>query len=124
VAGKTIAEVKSSYHVDTISKLASNENRLGCSPAVRPAVQTALDEIQDYPDPQAKMLRSELAKRNRVEESEIIIASGSESILSILCRSLLSSSDNVVTANATFVGIFVQAGVMGAEIKKVPVTPS
>jgi len=122
IAGKTIAEVKNKYNVDTISKLASNENRLGCSPAVRPAVQKALDEIQDYPDPVARELCLELARRNSVDESEIIIASGSESILSILCRSLLSTTDNIVTADATFVGIYVQAGVMGAKMKKVPVT--
>lgn len=122
-AGKTIAEVKQTYSVDTISKLASNENRLGCSPDVQPAVQRTLADIQDYPDPQSRELCAELAARNSVTEDEIIIASGSESILSILCRSLLDSSDNIVTANATFVGIFVQAGVMGADIKKVPVTP-
>ena len=122
LAGKTIAEVKEMYNVDTISKLASNENRLGCSPDVRPAVERALNEIQDYPDPVARELRAELARRNGVDESEIIIASGSESILSVLCRSLLSTSSNIVTANATFVGIYVQAGVMGAEIKKIPVT--
>lgn len=122
VAGKTIAEVKRRYNVDTISKLASNENRLGCSPNVQPAVIKALAGIQDYPDPIARKLRSELADRNGVHESHIMIAAGSESILSILCRSLLSSSDNIITADATFVGIYVQGGVMGAEIKKVPLT--
>lgn len=120
-AGKTIAEVKEEFHVEKISKLASNENRLGCSPDVKPAVEKALEQIQDYPDPVAQALRSKLALRNNVDENEIIIASGSESILSILCRSLLVSSDNLVTADVTFVGIYVQAGVMGAEIKRVPV---
>ena len=123
MAGKTIAEVKETFNVDTISKLASNENRLGCSPHVKQAVEKALADIQDYPDPLSRELCSELAVRNSVSKEEIIIASGSESILSILCRSLIDSSDNIVTANATFVGIFVQAGVMGTVIKKVPVTP-
>lgn len=121
-AGKTIAEVKETYNIGTISKLASNENRLGCSPAVMPAVEKAMAEIQDYPDPVARKLTAELADRNSVSENEIIVASGSESILSILCRSLLSSKDNIVTCKATFVGIFVQGGVMGADFKKVPAT--
>lgn len=121
-AGKTIAEVKETYNIDTISKLASNENRLGCSPAVMPAVEKAMAEIQDYPDPVARKLTAELADRNKVSENEILVASGSESILSILCRSLLSNKDNIVTSNATFVGIFVQGGVMGANFKKVPAT--
>jgi histidinol-phosphate aminotransferase len=123
VAGKTIAEVKEAFGVERISKLASNENRLGCSPSVAPAVHDVLSEIQDYPDPVSRELRKELASRNNVDENEILVASGSESILSILCRMLLDTSTSVVTADATFVGIYVQAGVMGAEIKKVPVTP-
>lgn len=121
MAGKTIAEVKKTYGVNKISKLASNENRLGCSPQVKPAVDRAFQQIQDYPDPTARKLQAEIAARNSVDESEVIIAAGSESILSILCRTLLGSSDNVVTADATFVGIYVQAGVMGAEVKKVRV---
>lgn len=122
VAGKTIAEVKKTHGIDKISKLASNENRLGCSPRVKPAVERALKQIQDYPDPEARKLRAEIASKNHVNESEIIIAAGSESILSILCRSLLGTSDNVLTADATFVGIYVQAGVVGAQIKKVKIT--
>lgn len=121
-AGKTIAEVKETYNIGTISKLASNENRLGCSPAVMPAIEKAMAEIQDYPDPVARKLTAELADRNNVSENEIIVASGSESILSILCRSLLSHENNIVTSKATFVGIFVQGGVMGANFKKIPAT--
>jgi len=122
VAGKSIAEVKQTYNVRKISKLASNENRLGCSPEVKTAVESALANIQDYPDPVSRELRREIADRNGVDEVEIIVASGSESILSILCRSLLNSNDNIVTSSATFVGIFVQGGVMEADFKKVPAT--
>jgi histidinol-phosphate aminotransferase len=57
VAGKTIAEVKKEYQPEFISKLASNENRLGCSDRVQPAVLEALKQIQDYPDPLAGKLR-------------------------------------------------------------------
>lgn len=120
VAGKTIAEVKEEYGATQISKLASNENRMGCSPHVHPAVLTAMEQIQDYPDPLSRDLRAEISIRNSVDENEIIIAAGSESILSILCRTLGDTGTNIVTAEATFVGIFVQAGVMGIDVKKVP----
>jgi len=122
VAGKTIAEVKREFNISQISKLASNENRLGCSPDVQQAVMDALKEIQDYPDPVARNLRSEIATRNNVSENEIIVAAGSESILSILCRALAKPGSNIVTADATFVGIYVQAGVAATAIKRVPVT--
>lgn len=53
IAGKTIAEVKEAYNPDKIAKLASNENRLGCSPKVEAAILDAFKVIQDYPDPLA-----------------------------------------------------------------------
>lgn len=122
VAGKTIAEVRNEYNPVTISKLASNENRLGCSPKAIEAIKNAIDTIQDYPDPIARELRSTIAERNGVHPDEVILASGSESIISILCRTFFKHDENAVTANATFVGFFVQAGVRGIELKKVPVT--
>lgn len=122
VAGKTIAEVKKEFNIDRISKLASNENRLGCSSDVQQAVMNALEEIQDYPDPVSRNLRSEIATRNSVNENEIMIAAGSESILSIVCRALANTGSNIVTADATFVGIYVQAGVAGTAVKRVAVT--
>ncbi|MFO7798303.1 histidinol-phosphate transaminase [Rhodohalobacter sp.] len=122
VAGKTIAEVKKEYGLEKISKLASNENRLGCSSKVKEAVLESIKEIQDYPDPIAGKLRRAIADRNGVKESEVILAAGSESIISILCRTFFKHDENAITADATFVGFFVQTGVRGIELKKIPVT--
>jgi len=122
VAGKTIKEVKKLYNPARIAKLASNENRLGYSPEVKNSVLKALETIQDYPDPIARTLRRKLAERNNVSDEHILLASGSESVLSIICRTFFEQNENAVTANATFVGFFVQAGVMNIEVKKIPVT--
>lgn len=122
VAGKTIAEVKEQYKPPRISKLASNENRLGFSPLVKTAVLNSLNTIQDYPDPVSRKLCAKLAEINEVTTDEILVAAGSESVLSILCRTFLEKGDVTITADATFVGFFVQAGIAGAEVKKVPVT--
>lgn len=122
VAGKTIAEVEEIYHPPQISKLASNENRLGCSSRVKEAVLKSLSSIQDYPDPISRKLRKAISLKNGVSENQVLLASGSESILSIICRTVLEKNDETITADATFVGFFVQAGVMGAKLKKIPVT--
>lgn len=122
VAGKTIAEVKQQYEPEQISKLASNENRLGCSTAVEPAVINALKTVQDYPDPLSLELRRAIALENGVKETEVMLAAGSESIISVLCRTFFNHHENAVTADATFVGFFVQAGVRGIGVKKIPVT--
>lgn len=122
VAGKTIEEVKDLYNPDRIAKLASNENRLGCSKLVKNFVIEALSDVQNYPSPSAKKLKSAIAERNNLSKEEVIVAAGSESILSILCRTCFKNDENAVTADATFVGFFVQAGVRGIDVKKVPIT--
>ncbi|MEP1150803.1 MAG: histidinol-phosphate transaminase [Balneola sp.] len=122
VAGKTIAEVKEAYSPEKIAKLASNENRLGCSPKVEEAILEAFKEIQDYPDPLARKLKAVIAERNGVKESEVILTSGSESLISMLCRTFFLNKQNAITADATFVGFFVQAGVRGINLKKIPIT--
>ncbi|MEX0646928.1 MAG: histidinol-phosphate transaminase [Balneolaceae bacterium] len=122
ISGKTIAEVKEEYKPEQISKLASNENRLGCSSAVKPAVINSLKSIQDYPDPLSRDLRLAIARENKIKESEIILAAGSESVISVLFRTFFNHQENAVTADATFVGFFVQAEIRGITLKKIPVT--
>ena len=150
VPGKTLEEVQKLYRPAMIAKLASNENRLGYSPLVREAVMERLSVVQNYPDPLSLKLRKELARRNGVDPSYILVTAGSESAISILCRTFLqggsdlqgesdlqSGSDlqgranvrgradvrgraEAVTAEATFVGFFVQAGIMNANVVRVP----
>ena len=122
VAGKTIAEVKEEYQPPQVSKLASNENRLGCSPNVEPEVIKAMQEIQDYPDPASLQLRDVLADINNVERDNILVAAGSESVISILCRTFFLNHEEAITVDATFVGFFVQANIRGISINKIPVT--
>ncbi|GAB5409737.1 MAG: histidinol-phosphate transaminase [Balneolaceae bacterium] len=122
IPGKTIAEVVDTYQPEQISKLASNENRLGYSPKVNQAVENAVKTINDYPDPLSKELRKAIAKRNKVEPSNVIVGSGSESLLSILCRTFFQNKQNIITADVTFIGMFVQAKIRGVKLKKIPVT--
>ena len=122
VAGKTITEVEEEYQPPQISKLASNENRLGCSPNVKHEVVKAMQEIQDYPDPISRQLREVLAEQNNVQPENIMIAAGSESVIANICRTFFLNHEEAITADATFVGFFVQANIRGISINKVPVT--
>jgi histidinol-phosphate aminotransferase len=40
----------------------------------------------------------------------------------MLCRTFFKDDENAITANGTFVGFFVQSGVRGIHVKKVPLT--
>lgn len=122
VAGKTIQDVKAAYNPSEISKLASNENRLGCSPRVQQAVVKALEDIQDYPDPSARSLRKALAHKHNISAENIIVGAGSESLIANLCRTFFDNNEHALTADATFVGFFVQVNIRGVSLKKVPLT--
>lgn len=122
VAGKTIAEVEEQYKPDRIAKLASNENRLGCSASARQAAIDSLNEIQDYPDPIARTLRAKLAKRNGIEAEQVLLTHGSESLISHLTRTFFADGEVAITGDATFVGFFVQANIQGVPMKRLPMT--
>lgn len=122
VAGKTIVEVKDEYHPLQISKLASNENRLGYSPKVKPAVLNAVQDIHNYPDPVSRKLRKALGEKYKVNPENIIVGAGSESLIANLCRTFFLQNEEAITADATFVGFFVQANIQGVTLNKVPVT--
>ena len=122
VPGKTIEEVVAAYKPERISKLASNENRWGSSPAVNNAVLTALAATNNYPDPIARKLSAALGDRLGISADEIMIASGSESLLGGLFRTFFNAGENVVTVDATFVGAYIQAQIHNVEVKRVPLT--
>lgn len=122
VAGKTIAEVMEVHRPTRIAKLASNENRMGFSPNVTHAIAEASKYIQDYPDPVSQKLRKKLAEYHSVGQEEVMITAGSESMISVICRTFFKANEYAVTADATFVGFYVQAGVKGIEVKKIPIT--
>lgn len=122
VAGKTIAEVVEAYQPEKISKLASNENRFGHSEKVNLAVEDALKVIHDYPDPLSKQLRKVISERVGVDKENIIVGSGSESLLAILCRTFFHDKQNIITADVTFIGMYIQAKIRGVKTKKIPVT--
>ncbi|MBO6537145.1 MAG: histidinol-phosphate transaminase [Balneolaceae bacterium] len=122
VPGKTIAEVKEQFKPERISKLASNENRLGRSKKVDEAVNKALEIVHDYPDPAAHALRNAIASRYSITADRIMCGAGSESLLAGLCRTFFLNKENLITADATFIGIYVQAKIRGIKVKRIPLT--
>lgn len=122
VAGKTIEEVVAAYHPKRVSKLASNENRLGCSPDALAAAQASMSAIMNYPDPAALALRARLAERFAVKPENVIAGSGSEGIMSLITRTFFLDHEEAITASATFIGFIVLANSRGIRLRQVPLT--
>jgi len=64
--------------------ISRNENPYGLHPEAKKAAIDAIDKAHLYPDPTSKKVRQTLAKMHNVNASQVIIAPGSEAILSLL----------------------------------------
>lgn len=123
VAGKTIEEVVMAYHPEKISKLASNENRLGCSPLANEAAIKSMQSIMNYPDPFCTNIRGELANRFGVKPANVIVGSGSEGVMALITRTFFEDHHTALTASATFIGFVVLVNSRGIKLEQVPLTP-
>ncbi|CAG9622647.1 histidinol-phosphate transaminase [Sutcliffiella rhizosphaerae] len=118
--GKPMDEVKRELGLERIVKLASNENPYGCSPKVQKAILEQLTNAATYPDGYARMLRETLASQLGVKEKQLIFGNGSDEVIQIISRALLSHDKNTVMPTPSFPQYKHNAVIEGAEIREVP----
>lgn len=118
--GKPIDEVKRELGLEKVVKMASNENPFGCSEKAKEAIQQSLNQLHIYPDGYAYDLKVKLAKHLNVKKEQIILGNGSDEVILILCRALLSPEKNTVMAHPTFSQYKHNAIIEGAQIREVP----
>jgi histidinol-phosphate aminotransferase len=90
--GRPIEEVAREIGLpsEDITKLASNENPLGPSPAALAAMRKALETIHLYPDGNAFYLRQRLSAKLDVHPGNLILGNGSNEIIEFVGHALLS----------------------------------
>ena len=115
-AGKPISEVKRELHLDRVIKLASNENPLGPSEKAINRVKKILDSTHRYPDSSGYDLRSKLAKKFNLDIDNVIIGGGSEGIMSVIMRTFLHESDEIIATKNSFIGFKVLANASGFKV--------
>ena len=100
--GKPITEVarELGLPVESIIKLASNENPLGMSPKARAAVQAAIDGLARYPDDFE--LKAALAKHNGVNADQIVLGNGSNDVLELIAQVFLAPGRSAVFSAHAF----------------------
>jgi histidinol-phosphate aminotransferase len=116
---RTAEEIQRIYGLSRVVKLASNENPLGSSPLALQAMAASLRGLNVYPTGGLK-LRHVLAREFDVKVENVIAGSGSEGIMSNIFRTFLEDADEVLTADATFIGFRVLAQSRGVAYRTVP----
>jgi len=117
--GRSGDEVRRAYNLQTVCKLASNENPLGPSPLAVEAIRHHLCGLHLYPNGGLD-LRCRLAEEFDLKVENVIAGSGSEGIMSTIIRAFLCDDDEVLTTDAAFIGFQVLARSRGVQYRTVP----
>lgn len=100
--GKPITELarEMGIPVDSIVKLASNENPLGMSPKARAAVIAAVAGVERYPD--QFDLSNALSERLGLPMERIVLGNGSNDVLDLAARAFLAPGRSSVFSRHAF----------------------
>ncbi|MBI4238545.1 MAG: histidinol-phosphate transaminase [Deltaproteobacteria bacterium] len=117
--GKPISVLQRETGVADIVKLASNENPLGPSPKAMAAMQRALPALHRYPD-DGFALKQALAAHYGVPPDEIVLGSGSDSLMLAIVRAFVSEGGEVVTSQWSFAQYYLMPQSRGAVVRAAP----
>lgn len=120
VSGKPISEVKRELGIDRVVKLASNENPLGCSEKVKEGIRELIDSIHMYPDASCYDFKSALSEKHSIKREMIFCGAGSDSLINVICETLLDPGDESIMADITFPRYESNTILVGAKPVKIP----
>ena len=134
--GRPIEEVARELNlpVDSIIKVASNENPFGPSPLAQAALQKAIPGVNLYPDGNAFYLKQKLAAKLGVEPANLVLGNGSNEIIEFVGHALLGgcgapaaghgdegvAATNIVVSQYCFAIYPIVAKMLGAGVITVP----
>ena len=97
-------------------KLSANESALGPSPKAIKEYNKVSKNFHRYPDSDGTLLRKILAKKLQLNPSRIILGSGSDQILELICKSFLNKGDEVIVPKYSFIVYRIYSKINGAKI--------
>jgi histidinol-phosphate aminotransferase len=100
--GKPITELERELGLQSIVKLASNENPLGPSPKVLAVLQKSLTDLSRYPDGNGYALKTALVAKLGVDYSQITLGNGSNEILELIARVFLTGDLSAIYSEYAF----------------------
>ncbi len=105
---------------ETIIKLASNENPLGCSPKALKAMRGCLKSMFLYPDGSGHYLTKRLADQYEVLSDQVLLGSGSNEILEFIGHCFMGPERAVVASQYSFIVYKLVAHMFGSRLIEVP----
>ena len=119
--GKPINELARELGLKNITKLASNENPLGVSLAVKEAIFNSLSSINRYPDGNCFELKKTIAEKLTVTPNMVSLGNGSNELLELIARVFVSKKmDEVIFSQYAFIVYPLVTQALGATAKVSP----
>lgn len=103
-----------------VIKLAANENPYGFSPLAREAFISMADNLHRYPDGGSVALRQALGLKHGVDPARVVCGTGSDEIISLLCKAFTGIGDDVLMSHHGFLMYPIAALAAGATPVKAP----
>ena len=100
--GKPIETLQRELGIESVIKLASNENPLGPGELAQAAARKALKESHRYPDGSGFRLKQALAAHLDVGPEQLTLGNGSNDVLELVARAWLRPGDEVVFSEYAF----------------------
>lgn len=121
VPGLTIEQIQQRYGLNSVIKLASNENPLGTSPVVEKVIRQNAARAFRYPENHSPRLTAEIAKSLDVPAECVLVGNGSDEIIDMIFRmKALPGVSNVVCYENSFAMYEMCAKLAGIEYREVP----
>lgn len=117
--GKPIADLKRELGLDSIIKLASNENPLGTAPAALAALASFDGALYRYPDGGGFEAKARIAERHGIDVSRITLGNGSDDILELTARVFLGPGKNAVVSQHAFAVYPIVSRAVNADVREV-----
>jgi histidinol-phosphate aminotransferase len=100
--GTSLDDAKARAETADAVKLASNESPFPPHPDVIEAIARAAADVNRYPDPEARVLRREIANRHDSDPARIAVSNGSCEILLAAALALCEPGDEILYAWPSF----------------------
>lgn len=119
-AGKPLEELQQELGIAEFVMLGSNENPLGPPPKAVEAMQQAVLQANRYPDSDSFALKNALAQKHGVSRSHLLIGNGSDEVINLLMRTVLTPDDEIVLSQYSFIVYKLVAQAIGVKRTVVP----
>jgi len=110
--------------IANLIKLNTNENPFPPSPRVLAAIQAELGEdaarLRLYPDPNADLLKTAVAKRHGLTPDQVFVGNGSDEVLAHVFMALLKHEQPILFPDITYSFYPVYCGLYGIDYRTLP----